>query len=220
MKKIIFMFVLLAVTLTLSACSLQKKDNVSSQVTGSLENIVSQDKVSLDDGFYEVKSDFSSVAWRANKVLAAHTGLVAIKSGELIVSDGQLSSSEIILDMTTLTSDEGMDSLVTHLKSADFFEVENYPEARLTITSSTPGDQLNEYIVSGDLTIKGITKPISFRSIINASSKELTARAEIIINRLDWDIKYRSGKFFQDLGDNLISDEISFVVDLNASKTE
>lgn len=215
MKKIFFSFALLFVLLVVSACGLN--NNKSPEKTG----VNSEEEVSvLEDGRYAVNVEASSLAWKANKVLAGHTGLVAIKSGELMISGGQLSASEIVMDMPTITSDEGIDSLVKHLKSADFFNVEEYPEARLVINSSTVGDNPGEYIVNGDLTIKGITNPVDFRARANSEGGLLSARAEIIIDRTNWDIRYRSGQFFQDLGDNLISDEVSFVINLSASKTE
>jgi polyisoprenoid-binding protein YceI len=219
MKKIFFMLILLIAAITLSACSVGGANKAPNKATlNDEEEKFGEQVVALPDGQYQLNTEDSRLAWKANKVLAAHTGLVTIKSGSLAVVNGQLGASEIVMDMTTITSDEGIDPLVKHLKSADFFNVEEYPEARLVINSSTLGDQPGEYIVSGDLTIKDITKPIDFRAKANMEDNRLSAKSEIIIDRLNWDIKYRSGKFFQDLGDNLISDEISFVINLNASK--
>ncbi len=217
MKKTFFSFTLLFILLAVSACGL--KNNSNTQEGADKEKNETEGAV-IEDGGYVVDTGASTLAWKANKVLAGHTGLVAIKSGELMISNGQLAPSEIVIDMATITSDEGIDPLVKHLKSADFFNVEEYPEARLAIKSSTLGDGPGEYIVSGDLTIKGITRPIDFRAQANMEENRLLARAEIIIDRTNWDIKYRSGKFFQDLGDNLISDEVSFVINLSTSKTE
>jgi len=214
------MFALLLAVFILSACGLQKNTVEDGQTGNSLENYTNQEFADLTDGTYQIELDSSSLTWKASKVLAAHSGLVSIKSGEVIVSGGQLSPSDVVLDMTTITSDEGLDSLVRHLKSADFFNIEEYPEARLVIKSSVFGSEPGEYVVSGDLTIKGITNPIDFRAKTVVENGRLLAKAEIIIDRTNWDIRYRSGKFFQDLGDNLISDEISFIIDLNASRME
>ena len=219
MKKIILTFSLFFVLILVSACGTKTNDNASTESTNSQAD-VTPEAIVIEDGRYIVNSEQSTLVWKANKVLAGHTGLVAIKSGELMIASGQLNPSEIVIDMSKITSDEGLDSLVQHLKSADFFNVEEYPEARLSIKSSSVGDEIGEYIVNGDLTIKGITNPIDFRAKVDSGDASLSARAEIIIDRTNWDIKYRSGKFFQDLGDNMISDEITFVVDLSASKAE
>jgi polyisoprenoid-binding protein YceI len=221
MKKIIFIFSLLIVITALSACTTNNKTaELNNSSSNSQADVQSMIFTALADGPYQIQTENSSLTWKANKVLAAHTGLVTIKFGQININDGKLSNADFVMDMTTITSDEGIDSLVKHLKSADFFNVDEYPEARLGVNFAVPGDLADEYIMSGDLTIKGITKPINFRAVVNPGSDSLNARAEIIIDRLDWDIRYRSGKFFQDLGDNLISDEISFIIDLNASKIE
>lgn len=217
MKKIFFSFTLLFILLAASACGLKTNNNVQEETSRGADVA---GEIVIEDGRYAVNTEASTLVWKANKVLAGHTGLVAIKSGELSISGGQLTPSNIVIDMATITSDEGIDPLVKHLKSADFFNVEEYPETRLEIKSSTSGDEPGEYIVKADLTIKGITKPIDFRAKANLEDGRVSAKAEIIIDRTNWDIKYRSGKFFQDLGDNLISDEVSFVIDLKASKIE
>lgn len=219
MKKIFFIFTLFFVLIVASACGTKTNNNISPEDGSGEVSSVSEAAV-IEDGRYVVSPEQSTLVWKANKVLAGHTGLVTIKSGELVVSSGQLMASDIVMDMSTITSDEGIDSLVNHLKSADFFNVEEYPEARLAIKSSVAGSESGEYIVSADLTIKGITNPVEFRAKSSLEEGKLLSKAEIIIDRTNWDINYRSGKFFQDLGDNLISDEISFVVDLSASKTE
>lgn len=219
MKKMFFIFTLFFVLILTSACGTKTNNNISPE-SGSGEVASVSEVVVIEDGRYVVSPEQSTLVWKANKVLAGHTGLVTIKSGELAVSGGQLTASDIVMDMSTITSDEGIDSLVKHLKSPDFFNVEEYPEARLAIKSSVAGNEPGEYIVNADLTIKGITNPVEFLAKSNLEEGRLLSKAEIIIDRTKWDINYRSGKFFQDLGDNLISDEISFVVDLSASKTE
>ena len=121
--------------------------------------------------------------------------------------------------MTTITNTdienpEYQAKLESHLKSDDFFSVENHKEAifLMTIVSETAK---NEYSFSGDLTIKGITHSITFPGSINKNDDgTYTAGAKAGIDRTLWDVRYGSGKFFEDLGDKMIFDNIDLTLDL------
>lgn len=210
MKKISLLLILIAGAGLLSACGTK---------TESTENYTPTTiNQKINDGNYSVMTDSSKLAWRAAKVKVGHTGLVAIKSGEISITDGVITGGSFIIDMPTISSDENIESLVNHLKSADFFDVENYPEARLEITSVNQDDQSGKYLINGNLTIKEITAPVSFLAQINSGDNYLEASGDLVIDRLTWDIKYRSGKFFDDLGDAMIDDEVKFTVSIRAEK--
>jgi polyisoprenoid-binding protein YceI len=100
------------------------------------------------------------------------------------------------------------------LASDDFFASEQYPEA-LFVINSVEASGKNTYDVKGDLTIKGITRPITFGVILNTSGDTLTALGKIIVDRTRYGMKFRSGNFFKNLGDTLINDDF----DLNISIT-
>lgn len=102
--------------------------------------------------------------------------------------------------------------LLKHLQGDDFFSVEKNPEAMLTITSVIPQAAADTYEVNATLTIKGITKPISFIATLDPTGT--TANAPISIDRTAWDIKFRSLKFFSDVADKAIEDTIMFDVTL------
>ena len=114
------------------------------------------------------------------------------------------------MDMASITctdlNEQYGKKLVGHLNSADFFDVKNHKTATLNITSvkKTEG---NKHTVSGNLIIKGISKPITFPSTIEVKDGKLGAYAEIKVDRTLYDIKYNSGKFFEGLGDKMIDDE-------------
>jgi polyisoprenoid-binding protein YceI len=115
--------------------------------------------------------------------------------------------------MTSLTSTdlegEWKEKLDGHLKSDDFFGVESHPSASLVFTSVTASSK-NSYDVTADLTIKGITNPINFTLGVYGNK----ANATLKIDRAQYDIKYGSGSFFDNLGDKAIYDEFDLVVDL------
>ena len=81
--------------------------------------------------------------------------------------------------------------LESHLKSEDFFGVDIYPEASLTIKSSKRSNNGN-YLADGDITIKGITQPVSFK----ISFKNNEAEAKLTFDRTKHNVTYRSGNFF------------------------
>ncbi|WP_127718463.1 YceI family protein [Halobacteriovorax sp. HLS] len=165
-----------------------------------------------------VDSSKSKVEWFATKVTGAHNGKVEIKSGNLIMNGNSLEGGEFVIDMTKITCDdieskEYNTKFVNHLHSDDFFSTSKFKTAKLVITNSRLGKG-GHYDVFADLTIKGIKKPVIFRANVSKDGKVVTADAEIKFNRTHYDIKYKSGSFFQGLGDKLIHDDVKLKVKL------
>ena len=156
----------------------------------------------------------STVNWKAYKVTGEHEGDVTIKSADLDIENGQLRGGSFVIDVTTLKSTDlsgtWADKLNGHLKSADFFDVENHPTASFNITNVEAASNGGQFNVTGDMTIKGITKSITFPASITSNS----AKAEIKVDRTDFDVRYGSGKFFENLGDKTIDDEFDLIVNL------
>ncbi len=161
-----------------------------------------------------VKVSESTVTWKGYKVTGEHNGSIKLKSGFLEMKGKKLNGGEFVVDMTTLTNNDlepgkGKEKLEGHLKSSDFFGVDANPTSKLVFTSVKPMND-NSYTVTGDLTIKGITKPV----ILVVSMFENKATATIKVDRTKFDIKYGSGSFFDNLGDKAIYDDFDLVVDL------
>ena len=160
-----------------------------------------------------VNAETSQVTWKAYKVTGSHTGTVNLKSGALVFEGDKLTGGSFEVDMTSLTATdlegEWRDKLVGHLKSEDFFGVEKHNTSTLVITDVKASGK-NAYSVTADLTIKGITKPVTFDLSVYGSK----ATANLKIDRTDYDIRYGSGSFFDNLGDKTIYDEFDLVVDL------
>lgn len=110
---------------------------------------------------------------------------------------------------TTDLKGEWKDKLDGHLKADDFFGVEKFKTATLVFKNISTKNK-NNYTVTADLTIKGITKPVTFDLVVNGT----TASANVKIDRTKYDIKYGSGSFFSDLGDKTINDEFELKVNL------
>lgn len=158
----------------------------------------------------KINSKTSSVEWIGKKVTGQHNGTINIKEGNLSIHDGKIEKGTVTIDMTTISvSDlegEWSTKLKGHLESPDFFDVENHNTAVFEITKVESGKDGNSK-VSGNLTIKGITKPIEFDAKVEMKDGKLAAYAEVEIDRTLYDIKYGSGKFFEGLGDKMINDE-------------
>lgn len=168
----------------------------------------------IDGEKKEVKVSESKITWKGYKVTGSHEGTIALKSGHLIIDKNKLTGGEFVVDMTTITNldmtaGNGKEKLEGHLKSDDFFGVTKYPTAKLVFTSVEPMNK-NSYSVTGDLTIKGTTKPVTFV----VSLYENKATATLKVDRAKYDVRYGSGSFFDNLGDKTIYDEFDLVVDL------
>ena len=168
-------------------------------------------------GTHNVNVDASKVEWKAYKVTGKHNGTVNIKEGSLIVKDGLLTGGSFTMDMTSIKvtdlAPEYAGKLEGHLKSSDFFESGVHPTAQLVVTEAVHTGDLG-FDVKANLTIRGITQPIQFKAYLKPSGKTYTATADIKVDRTLFDIKYGSGKFFDDLGDKAIYDEFDLVVSI------
>jgi polyisoprenoid-binding protein YceI len=163
----------------------------------------------------------SKVVWEGKKVGGAHTGTIAIKSGNFTFEGDQLTGGTFTIDMTTLgstdLSGEYKDKLDGHLKSDDFFGVATFPTSTLTITevvAQGPG----KYKVTGDITIKGITKSIKFPAEVSVAGDKVTSTANITLDRSEFNVRYGSGSFFDNLGDKVIYDDFALALTVVASK--
>ncbi|MDN3548233.1 YceI family protein [Mucilaginibacter aquaedulcis] len=170
---------------------------------------------------FEILTAKSNIDWTGRKVTGAHNGSISIKSGELTLTDGQLTAGSFVIDTTSIkildiTDLDTNAQFAGHLFSEDFFATERYPEAVFTVTSA---DALSseKYLIAGNLTIKGITHPVSFTADVTTADNTVTASGKITIDRTRYDMKFRSGNFFTNLGDTLIYNEFDLDVNITAA---
>jgi len=168
---------------------------------------------------FTIDTKSSKLNWTGEKITGKHWGTVNIKNGSVSLN-GEKMSGVFEIDMTSIVSEDlkndksTHDKLVGHLKSDDFFSVDKHPTAKFTLKKADKynpkkGENYN-YMVTGDLTIKGITHEIRFPAKIDFNGNNMTANASFTIDRSKWDVRFRSGSFFENLGDNLIYDDIKF----------
>ncbi len=164
----------------------------------------------------------SNIVWNGYKVTGSHTGNIQLKSGELEFDGDQLTGGSFVIDMTSITNTdlEGAwnQKLVGHLKSDDFFGVEKYPTATFEITQVVSRGKPGEYKIVGDLTIKGIKKEIKFQADVEDMGDKAKAVAEVVVDRSEYNVRYGSGSFFDNLGDKTIYDEFDLQISLVVNK--
>ncbi len=152
----------------------------------------------------EVKK--ADIQWLGKKIGGEHRGNIELKKGALDLNEGQIVGGEFIIDMKTITDTDLTDEeynakLVGHLKSDDFFGVEKYPTAKLVVKKATKFVN-GKATVSGNITIKGKTEPISFE----VTKKGSVYTTQLDIDRSKFDVRYGSDSFFDNLGDKVIDD--------------
>lgn len=230
MKKMNVSYLLTAAMFLFTACAEAPESDEAS--TTEAQEVTEAAGTNL-----KVDTAASKVEWVATKVTAYHTGTLNVKSGEITVQDGNVTGGNFALDMTSIAvtgpagSDAGANAkLLGHLKSPDFFDVAANPDATFTITSVTPfsgtakdstdprQESISKYkitnpthTISGNLTIKGVTKNVTFPAQITVSGNTADAIAKFNINRKDWDIVY-PGK-----PDDLIRDDVHLGIALKAT---
>ncbi len=161
----------------------------------------------------------TKITWFGDKIIgSAHTGTIGLMEGWLTTKGNVITGGEFTVDMNSLANTDLQDEkskarLEGHLKSDDFFGVEKYPVAKLAVTGSS------EFIdgkatVRGNLTVKEATHPVEFTALWSKAGDVSTYTATIVFDRSKYDVRFGSGKFFSNLGDNAIRDEIKLEVQL------
>jgi polyisoprenoid-binding protein YceI len=192
--------------------------SVSAMADGGKKGLVSKAPVALK---VDVKA--STFNWLGKKVTGEHNGTIGIQSGSLVVNGGILQGGEFTIDMKTIKcldlTDAGYNAkLVGHLTTPDFFDVANFPIAKLNIKKATLKSGSN-YDLSGELTINGVTQPIAFPSVVSVDTKgAITATAKFDVDRTKFGSKFGSKSFFESIGDKMIYD--NFQVDVKIVTTK
>ena len=188
----------------LTSCNLNTSQSESSNGT----------TLQASDASYTINPDQSIIVWTGREVTTSkHFGNIYFASGQFEVKSGLISSGEFVVDMTTIDNQdlpqERRGRLEAHLKSDDFFSVESHPTALLSILSSESVAD-GKWMVSGELTIKTFTHPVKFE--MSNSNDEW--KANLVFDRSKYEVKFRSGSFFENLGDKLIYDDIELAINL------
>ncbi|MCB2408285.1 YceI family protein [Hymenobacter lucidus] len=167
---------------------------------------------------YKVQPQLSTLGWVGKKVTGQHSGTMQFKSGDVTVNGDKITGGTFLVDMTSLKVTDITDAdtngkLVGHLRSDDFFSIEKNPTATFKITKITTikgaAADANNATITGNLTIKGITKPITFPAKIGVKNGVAAASGTATIDRTQFDIKYGSKSFFESIGDKAIDNDFT-----------
>lgn len=163
----------------------------------------------------------SDVNWWGYKIAkteaSSHNGKINLKSGNIVMKGNQVVGGTFVLDMTSINatdlSGEYQTKLNNHLKNGDFFEADKFPTATYTITSlKKNSDKVYNYIVKGNLTIKGKTNAVSFPAKIAYSKGVVSLVSDkFTFDRQKFDVAYQSS-----MQDVLVKDDIDMLVKVTA----
>ena len=172
-----------------------------------------------DEKYVVVDTKESVVSWKGSNTFGPHTGYVYISKGQLMIENSRLTGGTVEVDMNTIEDENhGRDNgLIDHLKDPDFFDVKKFPFSSIAITR-VASINAEDKEITGNLTIKGITHPVSFPAKIEVKDGVVKATGKLVIDRTKWGVRYGSGKFFDNLKDKTISDDIEFNIKIVAKK--
>ena len=167
---------------------------------------------------FKVDVENTTLNWKGYKPTGSHIGTIKLVSGNIVMKNNTISTGYFVADMSTIKDTEGNEKLEGHLKSEDFFEIAAYPISKFEITETAT--KAGKVHVTGNMTIKGITKQITFPATYTVNNNLVTLTSENFqINRADFNVKYKSKTFFNDLKDKFVNDEFDFQLTITAKKS-
>jgi polyisoprenoid-binding protein YceI len=162
---------------------------------------------------YKLDTEKSIIKWIGKKVGGQHSGGLTFKSGSLEMKDNNITKASFTTDMNSITCSD-MDGkygekLIGHLKSNDFFDVENHATANFEMSSFTSNNDGTGTMV-GKLTIKGISQEISVPVSFKSGNGMVALRGDVKFDRTKFGIEYGSASLAGVLKDKAINDEVEF----------
>lgn len=206
MKRVTFSLVAIALVLV-SFTTVEKNKNFESETLRFVETTFEGN----------VDTEASVLYWKGTKPTGSHNGTVKLKEGSISIKRGKIKSGEFVVDMSTIKDADGSTRLDGHLKSKDFFDVQKFPTSKFVITKTKKAGE--KMTVTGDLTVKGITKSISFTATLSEANGVITFKSETFkVNRADFNVRYGSKSFFNNLKNRFIGDMMEMSFEVKAKK--
>ena len=215
MKKHAFkLLTLIALTIVIVSC----KDKADEAKTTAVEDASKAKATSVK---HMVNPTESIIEWTGFKPTGKHNGTIKVESGVFTVNNGKLESGSFLIDMNSIENldipadNEMHGKLVGHLKSPDFFDVEQFPSAAFEVTGLEEKD--GKTWLSGNLTLKDKKNNVTFPVTLNSNNGQYSITSEVFtIDRSKWDVKYGSKFFFDNLGDKFINDDIELIISVKS----
>jgi polyisoprenoid-binding protein YceI len=218
MKKLIIS--VFALGALLSSCAESGK---KAETTDAKEVEVVQTETTTE---FKTIKDGSHLTWKAAHLGGVNErfGKVSLSEGQVLVNNGKVSNANFVIDLGSLTVEsieekEQSDKLAGHLKSGDFFNIEKFPTAKFELTSIDEVEGDFNAKVTGNLTISGVSKSITFNTNITESESEISIKSEdFVVDRKDWGLTYHAEGSEGVPTDYLIADDIGFTIDVTLTK--
>jgi len=222
MKTKFISLLALAITFTsVISCKGEKKNETEATAP---EEVVAPAPVASS---YTVDAGASLIDWIGKKPTENHTGTLKLSTGSIQTVDDKIQSGSFTIDMNSInvTDLEGdkKAGLEGHLKGEGegkedhFFNVAKFPTATFEMTGVS--EKEGKTFIEGNLTLKGITKNISFPASITTSAEEVKLESEAFnIDRTQWGVNYKSKSVLENLGDKFILDDIELKISVVAKK--
>ena len=220
-KNLIILTVILFTAISFTSCKEndKKTDATETEVAATAAESAQE---------YAIDITASKITWKGSKPTGSHNGTISMSSGMVYALGTDLQSGKFTIDMNTiadLSLDAGMkENLEAHLKGTvegkkgDFFNVTNYPTSTFELTGVT--GENGKITVSGNLTIKDKTNPVSFPAVVSFPEDAIFLKSETFtIDRTKWGVNYGSKNIFDNLGDKFIDDEIELTIELHGKKS-
>ena len=179
---------------------------------------------------YKADPAQSRIEWTGTKPVGKHHGTFILKEGNLMADAGNITGGKFSIDINSLKADDqdsvGNGKLAGHLLSPDFFDAAKFPEGTFEITAVKAGidTSLNKgevvmkdatHTITGNLTLKGVTKSISFPAKVAITDAQITTDANFNIDRTQWGMSYGNDKSLQD---KFIRPEVNMMLHIVATK--
>ena len=199
------MIAVVVVSAVLFSCKGEKK-----------EKIVAKEEVKVEETSMVNNVDLTAsiMTWKGTKPTGSHDGTVAFKSGGMLLENDVLKGGEFVIDMNTIKNldmvgSDGAANIEKHLKAPDFFDVEVYPTSKFVITSVLEVE--GSLAVTGNLTIKDVTKSITIPASVSTVEGITTFKSELFnIDRADFNVKYGSKRWIEGLKDKFFTKFVLF----------
>ncbi len=217
MKKFLQFFVALIIVGSMTAC--QSAPDAPKADAKEVKEAPAPAKTAGQE--FQIDTENSSVTFIGTKPVGQHTGVIKLTEGSnLTVINNAITAGKFDMDLTSFQitdiEGEGAQKLTKHLQSDDFFDVGQFPTASFEITSVKPSDPDPDaktkeaskatHTVSGNLTLKGVTKGIDFPAVLKIGAEGVKGMANFNIDRTQWGLIYGNDK---SLGDRFIKPEVN-----------
>lgn len=159
---------------------------------------------------YTIDANASQLTWTGYAEVGswAPSGTIQLLKGQVTRNGNQINNATMTLDMTTIRHENGQ--LQAHLRDEAFFDVTQFPTATFVLRA------LTGTTASGQLTLKGVTKPVSFPVVVDREGNGLRIKGRAVVDRTQFGIRYNSNSFFSGLGDQAIRNEFALTFDVIA----